>query len=626
MDSNFTKERVLSFTSARSDRDLTGKGQRVAFHVWNVSVLLLSSAGITVLSLLLGLGMYDVQFFFDYFRHPLIFLLNWVPVLLLQAALYGIVGRHWLAFLATALLVVTASAGSFYKLRFRSEPFLFSDLFILGDALDVAGDFDLTPNVRLVIAAICVPLGTLFLFFFAKGRPNRPVRLLLCLVSALAAWQLWARIYSDEDFYRNRAVSNDHLISWLWEEMVFVSKGSVYPFLHSITYAVETPPEAYSEAETEALLASYPEAEIPADRRVHLLVFQLESFCDYTEFGIQGLRPGFYDLFHALEAESFAGDLIVDVIGGGTIETERCFLTGTTRLFTYSAPSESFVRTLRSLGYMTLSDHPHSGSFYARVGVNSYLGFESFRSRENYYEEQCSRLTDHWMSDFFLFPEVLDQFDDYAAQGASVFSFTVTTQGHGGYVSLPNDVPEVFWDTEGCSDATKSEVNTYLSKIADTQIQLAAAIERLRRDPAPVAVLVYGDHQPLLSARDEFYDAAGLDYSGRTDESLLAGYTTRYLLWLNEAAREVIGSDLIGEGPTVSPGFLMGLVFEKLGWRGDAFMQLGQEVRAQIPVINGNGFYLTAEGLTDSLTANEAALLHRLDCAQYYMRTHYRKP
>ena len=71
---------------ARSARELPRPGRRAFFHIWNAAALLLSSAGITVLSLMLGLGMFDIEFFFDYFRHPLIFLLNWVPVLLLQLA------------------------------------------------------------------------------------------------------------------------------------------------------------------------------------------------------------------------------------------------------------------------------------------------------------------------------------------------------------------------------------------------------------------------------------------------------------------------------------------------------------------------------------------------------------
>ena len=618
MKNGIVKDRVLTFPFARTAGELAGTGQRVSFFVWNIAALLISSAGITVLSLLLGLGMFEIQFFYDYFLYPRLFLVNWIPVLLLQTFLYGLTRRQWLAFLITGLIVLGASVGSFYKLRFRDEPLYFSDFFILGAALDVAGEFDLT------LTAAALPIGTLVLFFFAKGRPSLPVRLLLCLGCALAAGLLWVRIYSDEDFYQYGAINPDHIRAKLWNEQIFVSKGSVYPFLYSITYAIDSPPEGYPEEEAAALLDSYPEAEIPEERRVHLLVFQLESFCDYTQFDIQGLQPGFYDLYHALEAESYTGDLVVDIIGGGTINTERCFLTGSTRLFTYSAPSNSYVRLLRSLGYTALADHPHFAAFYSRLGANSYLGFESFRTRDNYYEEQISPLEDHWMSDSFLFPAVVDQFREHAAQGESVFSFTVTTQGHGGYLPTPGTSTEVFWDAAGCSEDTKTEVNIYLSKLADTQVHLSAAIEGLRNDPEPVAVLVYGDHQPRLVNCQEFYAAAGLNFNAETVEGMVNSYTTRYLLWVNEAARELLGGDLAGEAPTISPTFLMDVVFERLGWRGDAFMQLEREVRSRISVINDNGFYITSSnGVTGTLTEEESALLRKLEYAQFYMRSNF---
>lgn len=626
MKNSLTKSRRLAFAYARTAAELSEEKERTWFNIWNVASLLVSSAGITVLSLLLGLGMFELRLFFDYFTNPLFFLLNWIPVLLLQAFLYGLTRRHWIAFLITGVIVLGASAGSFYKLRFREEPLLFSDFFILGAALDVAGEFDLTPNTRLILTAVALPCGTLILFFFAKGRPALRTRLLLCLGSAVAAGLLWVTIYSDDDFYTNVAVNTNHIRAKLWNEQIFVSKGSVYPFLHSITYAIESPPEGYSEEETAEMLAAYPESEIPDDRRVHLLVFQLESFCDYTQFGIQGLQPGFYDYYHELEAESYTGDLIVDIIGGGTINTERCFLTGTTRLFTYSAPADSYVRLLREHGYTALSNHTHYGSFYSRTGVNAYLGFESFRCSNNYYEKLIEGIPDHWMTDAVLFPCVLDEFHEHAAQGETVFSFTVTTQGHGGYLAVPYEGPEVFWSAEGCSEDALTEVNTYFSKIADTQVQLAAMIDSLRYDPEPVAVLIYGDHQPRLSRCDEFYALAGLDFSAEKTDSMVDSYTTRYLIWVNEAARELLGSDLVGEGPTVSPTFLMDVVFEQLGWRGNAFMQLEREARSQISVINDNGFYLTSSsGVTSTLTDEEAALLRKLEYAQFYVRSTYRQ-
>ena len=613
-----TKTRKFPFLFASRAGDLESPKERRSFYIWNIAIFLLSSLGITLLSLLLGLGMFTVEFFFDYFRHPLILFLNWIPVILLQLAFFGITGRQWSAFLIASVFVLTASAISFYKLRFRNEPLLFSDIMLISAAAGVAEEFDFTPNVRIVLAAVSIPAGTLFLYSFAKARPTRTIRLIMSLGSVLISALLWFTVYSSDVIYKEKALSEDHLKAKRWNEMVFVTKGSVYPFLYSITYAFETPPEGYTEEEARAILAEYPEAEIPEDRRIDLLVFQLESFCDYTEFGIQGLQPGFYDLYHALE--SYTGDLIVNIIGGGTIDTERCFLTGSTKLFSYYGPTDSFVRMFRELGYKTFFDHTHSGIFYNRDNINEYLGFESFRNYDNYYMDQVDHLLDHWMSDSFLFPEVIDQYVEHAEQGENVFSFTVTTQGHGGYFKVPYEGPEVFWHVDGASEEAEKEINTYFSKLADTQVQLTAAFDRLRDLPYPVAVLVYGDHQPRLRNSEEFYHLSGLNMIGTDIETMRNTYTVRYLLWVNDAARELLGDDLVGEGPVTSPGFLMDIVFEQLGWRGSPFMQLEREVRQHIQAITINGFYITEEGAVFHLTEKESEMLRKLEYTQFYLK------
>ncbi len=90
--------------------------------VWNLLLLVLSSAAIAVFSLLLAIGNGQQAMFFDYFHYPLTFLLNWLPVLLLQIFLWFLFGRQWIAFLLTGVLVLTASIGTYFKLVIRYSP------------------------------------------------------------------------------------------------------------------------------------------------------------------------------------------------------------------------------------------------------------------------------------------------------------------------------------------------------------------------------------------------------------------------------------------------------------------------------------------------------------------------
>ena len=106
----------------------------------------------------------------------------------------------------------------------------------------------------------------------------------------------------------------------------YISKGFVYSFIHSVHSSLAKP-EGYSAAHAEELLAGYSDAEIPADKRVNILAYQLEGFSDLSRLGLSEAEPAF-SLYHELETEGLSGNLGVNIFGGGTVNTERCVLTG----------------------------------------------------------------------------------------------------------------------------------------------------------------------------------------------------------------------------------------------------------------------------------------------------------
>ena len=73
--------------------------RKVLFWTWNGGVLLLAGICLGVLSLLFAYGTYAKALMKSYFEHPLIAVLNILPVLLLLLILYGLIGRPWAAFL-----------------------------------------------------------------------------------------------------------------------------------------------------------------------------------------------------------------------------------------------------------------------------------------------------------------------------------------------------------------------------------------------------------------------------------------------------------------------------------------------------------------------------------------------
>ncbi len=590
------------------------------FRLWNVLCLVLSSFALCVLSLQLAYGPYASQIFSGYFDHPAILLLNFLPILLLQLLLYACTGRQWIAYLITSLIFMAASIGNYYKLTLRNDPFVFSDLSVLFTAFGVAGRYEIRLGLRVLIAALAVPAGTLLLFFFARGRLGWKGRLITALTALAPVVPLWLFVYSQKSVYQSPAMnSNDAIYAWS-DTQQMVSKGFVYSFLYSATKVYEPAPDGYSEERAVEILSAYTDADIPADRKVNVIAIQLEAYADLEDLGIAGIDPSVYADYRVLRGSSYSGRLVTNIFAGGTVDTERCFLTGSSVLHYYGQNTPSYVWYLQSQGYQTTGSHPCTWEFYNRRSINAYLGFETYSYTENCYRELSGDLT---APDEVLFPEVLRQYREAAKKGP-VFDFVVTYQGHGPYSTDSLKTDEVYWDGTGYSEQAYYAVNNYLASVKDTTAQLLLMLNELKDDDEPVVILIYGDHKPWLGNDASIYRELGIEFDLSTEQGVLDYYGTDYLIWANDAAKEMLSFDFTGEAPVTSSGYLMNILFNTLGWKGPAYMQFTEHVRQTIPVLTSVNLFFE-DGLTFELSDEALPLAKEFWIVQYYRHRNYGK-
>ena len=174
------------------------------------------------------------------------------------------------------------------------------------------------------------------------------------------------------------------------------------------------------------------------------------------------------------------------------------------------------------------------------------------------------------------------------------------------------------------TDAERNILNNYFGSIYNTNQNLKAFFDYFRGESEAVVIVVFGDHNPWLGDGNAVYKAIGLDLDFSTEEGFYNYYSTRYLIWANDAAKEALDRDFTGQGPTISPNFLMNEVFRQCGWDGNAFMQATQQVMDQVPVINTpTGLYVEDGRLTAALTPEGQALVHDYHMLQYYWRRHF---
>lgn len=612
---------MKSFWLFQSSPNGLDKKKTTLFWAWNFGLLLCSAVCLGGLSLLFAYGSYSPNVFYSYFTHPLIFVLNVAPVVGLQVLLYGLTGKNALSFFLTGFVTVGFSIGNYYKLLFRDDPLMFQDMENIREALSITNtaSYDLTPDKRIVFGVLCVLLGTAVLHFTAKGAPGKKKRLAAAALVVLACFPA-SRAYTSDRVYNSLTANYDHINRWAATQN-YLSKGFVYPFLHSITAGAAKEPQGYDEAEARAMLAAYTDTDIPEEKKVDLITIQLEAFADFSRFeNVAGVDfEKAYSTFHEIEAESISGDLITNIFAGGTVDTERAFLTGFADLRDFRTDTSSHAWYLCAQGYTAEGSHPSYQWFYNRRNVNAYLGLPAYYYFENYYNEVDSV---NLAADRLLLPEILKLYRENRGEGP-YFSFNVTYQGHGPYATTENQWGgETFTDGRYSTETTYI-VDNYLASLKDTAQELRKFLDELEGEERPVVAVVYGDHMPWLGDGNSAYTELGVDLDTSAESGFFNYYGTRYLIWANSAAKEAIGQDFVGEGETVSSCFLMNEVFQQLGWTGSAWMQASGSVREVIPVLTSLGRYVENGVLTDTLTPEGQEALRRYQWMEYYLMENF---
>ena len=200
-----------------------------------------------------------------------------------------------------------------------------------------------------------------------------------------------------------------------------------------------------------------------------------------------------------------------------------------------------------------------------------------------------------------------------------VFSFNVTYQNHGPYSVDYAWFSDVYVPQGDLSSSDWHIVNNYLWGIQDTARRMQAMVDEFRNLDEPVILVFYGDHKPWMGEQSVTYDALGIDIRSQSDSSFCNYYATDYMIWANDAAKAVLGCEFVGEGPVISPCFLMNVLFDLCGWEGPGYTKFTDQVMAATPLIHTTRRYLTDGVLSDVLTESQQTLVTQMTNIQYYL-------
>ena len=166
-------------------------------------------------------------------------------------------------------------------------------------------------------------------------------------------------------------------------------------------------------------------------------------------------------------------------------------------------------------------------------------------------------------------------------------------------------------------------MNNYMNVIMDSDKQLELFIDKLRDEDEPVVFVMFSDHLPWLGDGNAYYEEMGIDFSQDSEEVSRIQYTTEYLIWANDEAKRILNNNFVGEGPTISPCYLMNLMFELCSWEGPAYMQAMSEIMEVMPVVSINWRFIIDGNFCNGIPEGRMNMYNEFLWLQYYWRNRF---
>lgn len=606
--------------------------KQALFLLWQLFLLLIGCAALTYFTLRLSYSSLNPEIWLGYWEDLWIPLMNFGLIYAFCLALFALIGRAWIAYLVNALIWLGVAIGNYYLIIIRTDPLQFQDLSCLREALAITGtqgyELELSPRILLAVGGT---LGyTALLALLSRWKPRWGMGRLFGLAAGIAALSL-CLVAACSGEMLNLTKHYDHVNTWSVTE-IYVSRGVPLSFTRS-AFTASGKPSDYSKSTAEQTLAQYTPSDIPADRKVDVFVIMRESYSDLSELAYDQSAlelASCYGAYHGLVEESVCkGNLVTNGFGGNTKDAERCFLTGNYSLKDWRKPTNSYLWYLKEQGYRTEGAHPFNGWFYNRCNVDRYLGFDSYKFREDGFDELVG--ADKIAEDSVLYDVIWDQYQAHLQSSDSpYFNFSVTYEGHGPYSYSANK----YANHNVQKDANTADgyaMNNYLGCCAKRDQELMALIKRFRSCERPIVLLTYGDHKATLGKDINNYTTAayshyGMDLDLGTEQGFFNYYSTDYVIWMNDAARAQLGFDgkKLQIGPVISPCYLMNVLFDTLGWgKGPAYLQAMGDMMAEFPVYSTKGRVSIDGSLSTSIPATHTENYHLMQTLSYYWQTEF---
>lgn len=533
-------------------------------------------------------------------------------------SLMGIFFAATRSFNCSAIITVAVSyvfnLASFIVNVLRGTPLIPSDFLAIGTAAQVAENYTFEMRYPMIAATV---IAALVIALIAKFwiKPKFRFKNIIMPISGVAVALVFMLSLSAVDF-------SDSGMDVFDQYHANNTHGTMYSFYINVRKMILRKPDGYDENNTSKLLSSYENQKADNADYPNIIVIMNESFSDLSVVGDFKTNEDYMPFINSLKKNTVKGEMLVSPFGGYTCNTEFEFLTGLTmgllpngstpylqyasKSYAYSLPSH-----LRDNGYKTVALHPYFGRCWNRQKVYNLMGFDNFISIDNLDKlipEDEWEYIRYYLSDKTSFNGI-EKCLENKNNGEKLFMFNVTMQNHGGYTYNGPEFPTItIEDMQG----HYKEAEQYLSLVRESDEAFKELINYLKNFDEHTIVVMFGDHQPAIE--QEFYEELyGKPLSKLSLEELQQRYKVPFVIWANydiESQNDVL----------TSTNYLSNIVLDVAGVPKSNLSNFTDEVRKEIPRINGMGYY-DANGVWHENDTDKPDILKRYNDVEYFSLT-----
>lgn len=522
-----------------------------------------------------------------------------------------------------------------YVVRFRTNPIVPWDFFSWKTAASVAGNYDFTPDTRMVVVTL-VFAAMLVLVHWLKIKINQIKiwKRLMPAAGVILVLVLFAGRLQDEEFQTSHRL---YPFLFTLAHMTNVN-GVAVTFVMDLAYVTVEKPSRYDADEMQNLLEKYQGADDngansgkddmknpteseaqtgnakSAEELPNIIAVMNEAFSDVAVLGDFKPTEDYMPYLHSLQEgaeNTITGTVNVSVCGGNTANSEFEFLTGNSMAFLPqgSIPYQQYITEkipalpahLASLGYETVATHPYGASGWERDTVYPLLGFADSIFKDEYSGASYVR---QYVSDDSCVNKII-QIYEQKPEHTPLFLFQVTMQNHGGYT----DVYENFTADIKVDNVSSISLEQYLSLVKLSDEALEKLISYFANEDEKTVVVFFGDHQPNDTVASMILKLNGTSVSELDEEELKMRYEVPYVIWANYDIEEKTEAD-------TSLNYLAANVLKAAGVPTTAYQNYLLELEKTYPVISAMRVK-KADGTDTNALAEKAGLLE-YQSLQYY--------